>query len=261
MLGRSKRFSPGFGDELVIDISESQGIRKLHFGGEDTQSAMRISDPIELVLTYSRCMFGFMLFTEPPRDMLLIGLGGGSIPKWAHHKLPDTRTTCVELHQQVIGVARSMFKLPPDDERLSVICCDGAVHVSEMDTPVDVIMMDAYSATGIAPPLATVDFFTNCRERVTENGVLAVNLWGSDRRFAEYCNRISQVFDGRILCLPARQKGNVVVFGLHRSPNNLQWAKLAARAEELKAKYDLEFDEFVSDLARMNPHNDRRLFL
>lgn len=52
-----------------------------------------------------------------------------------------------------------------------------------------------------------------------------------------------------------------MVFGLHRSPNNLQWAKLAARAEELKAKYDLEFDEFVSDLARMNPHNDRRLFL
>ena len=36
MLGRSKRFSPGFGDELVIDISESQGIRKLHFGGEDS---------------------------------------------------------------------------------------------------------------------------------------------------------------------------------------------------------------------------------
>ena len=164
MLFRSKRYSPGAVDEIVIDISEEAGIRKLHFGEYDTQSAMRTSDPYELVLTYCRCMMGFLLFAPEPARALLIGLGGGSIAKWVHRSLPRTQLTCVELHPQVVGVARSMFHLPEDDERLEVIVGDGAAHVWQMDEDsADLIMMDAYSATGIAPPLATTDFFAACR--------------------------------------------------------------------------------------------------
>lgn len=262
MLFRSKRFSPGAQGEIVIDISEEAGIRKLHFGEFDTQSAMKISDPYELVLTYCRCMMGFLLFSDPPSQALLIGLGGGSIPKWVHRNLPQTHLTCVELHSQVVSVARSMFQLPEDDERLRVVVGDGAAHVWQMpEDSVDLVMMDAYSATGIALPLATTDFFAACRDRLTENGILAVNLWGSDKRFSEYCERIGKAFDGRVLCLPARQKGNVVAFGFRRGQNSPQWSRLSERAEQLKAAYGLEFDEFVVDLARMNPHNDRRVFI
>lgn len=262
MLFRSKRYSPGAQGDIVIDISEEFGIRKLHFGEDDTQSAMRVSDPTELILAYSRCMFGFMLFTDPPAEALLIGLGGGSIAKWIHEYLPQTQLTCVELQPQVVSVARSMFHLPEDDERLEVIVGDGAAHVWAMpEASSDLIMMDAYSATGIAPPLATTDFFAACRDKLTDNGVLAVNLWGSDKRFKDYCERLGKVFDGRILCLPARQKGNVIAFGFKRGQNNPQWERLAERAQALKAQYGLEFDEFATDLARMNPHNDRRLFI
>ena len=49
------------------------------------------------------------------------------------------------------------------------------------------------------------DFFAACRDRLTGNGVLAVNLWGSDKRFPEYRERLAKVFDGRVLCLPARE--------------------------------------------------------
>jgi len=262
MLFRSKRYSPGAQGDMVIDISEEFGIRKLHFGEDDTQSAMRVSDPTELILAYSRCMLGFMLFTDAPAKALLIGLGGGSIAKWIHEYLPQTQLTCVELQPQVVSVARSMFHLPEDDERLEVIVGDGAAHVWQMqEDSVDLIMMDAYSATGIAPPLATTDFFAACRDKLTDNGVLAVNLWGSDKRFGDYCERLGKVFDGRILCLPARQKGNVIAFGFKRGQNNPQWERLAERAKALKTDYALEFDEFVADLARMNPHNDRRLFI
>lgn len=261
MLFRSKRYSPGAQGDIVVDVSEEAGIRKLHFGEYDTQSAMRVTDPNELVLTYCRCMMGFLLFAEEPREALLIGLGGGSIPKWIHRNLSQTRLTCVELHSQVVGVARSMFHLPEDDERLQVIVGDGAAHVWQMQETVDLIMMDAYSSTGIAAPLATTDFFAMCRERLSENGILAVNLWGSDKRFSEYCERLGKVFDGRVLCLPARQKGNVVAFAFQCGQNNPQWERLQERAQKLKNHYALEFDEFVVDLARMNPHNDRRLFV
>lgn len=262
MLFRSKRFSRGAGDDIVIDISEDAGIRKLHFGGDDTQSAMRISHPTELILAYSRCVFASLLFVEPPRSLLLIGLGGGSITKWAYEHLPETKQTVVELHPQVITVARSMFFLPPDDERLQVLAADGAAYLPGItEQSLDSIVMDAYSATGIAPPLATADFFTACRDRLTSNGVLAVNLWGADRRFSHYCELLSTVFGGQLLCLPARQKGNVIAFGFKQAQNNPKWDVLVNRAADLEARYGLEFNEFVSDLARMNPHNDRRLFV
>lgn len=262
MLFRSKRYSPGALDQIMIDISEEAGIRKLHFGEHDTQSAMKVSAPDELVLTYCRCMMGFLLFADEPRQALLIGLGGGSIPKWIHRYLLQTQLTCVELHAQVVQVARSMFFLPEDDERLQVLIGDGAAHIGRTEeASQDLIMMDAYSATGIAAPLATTDFFAACRDCLSDEGVLAVNLWGSDKRFTDYFQRLSQVFEGRVLGLPARQKGNVVVFAFRKGLNSPQWARLSERAEKLKQQYGLEFDEFVTDLARMNPHNDRRLFV
>ncbi|BCL76443.1 polyamine aminopropyltransferase [Jeongeupia sp. HS-3] len=262
MLFRSKRFSSRPDDELLVDISEEFGIRKLHFGHDDTQSAMRISDPIELVLAYSRCVFAALLFVPSPKRMLLIGLGGGSVAKWAYAKLPETRITCVELHAQVINVARSMFSLPMDDERLEVIAGDGAAHLVGMDDDSsDFIVMDAYSATGIAPPLATTEFFAACRDKLSDDGVLAVNLWGSDKRFQQYCERLSGVFDGHLLLLPARQKGNVIAFAFKKGQGEPRWAALSQRATELEAAYGLEFSEFVADLARLNPHNDRKLFV
>ncbi len=262
MLFRSKRFSKSNDEDIAIDVSEEGGVRKLHFGSDDTQSAMKINAPNELLLAYSRCVFGSLLFLDPPKKMLLIGLGGGSIAKWVHEYLPNTQLTCVELFQQVVNVARSMFFLPPDNERLEVITGDGAAHVYSMsDESVDMIMMDAYSATGIAAPLASTDFFSACKKKLTDNGVLAVNLWSIDRRFEQYCAQLSEVFEGRLICLPARQKGNVIAFAFMRGQNSPQWDRLADKAKKLEAEYGLEFNEFVSDLARMNPHNDRRLFI
>ncbi|GAB7128520.1 polyamine aminopropyltransferase [Silvimonas sp. JCM 19000] len=261
MLFRSKR-NGAAAAEVQVDVSDNFGIRKLHFGGDDTQSAMKVADPLELVLAYTRCAFGFLLLAEAPRDALLIGLGGGSIAKWIHAHMPQTRLTVVELHAQVVAVAHSMFFLPPDDERLDVQVGDGSAWVYQMaDASSDLIIMDAYSAGGIAEPLATVDFFSACRDKLRADGVLAVNLWGSDKRFGQYRDRLAQAFDSRVLLLPARQKGNIMAFCFKRGFNNPSWAALSERAIKLEAQYGLEFSEFVSDLARLNTHNDRKLFI
>ncbi|WP_034607966.1 polyamine aminopropyltransferase [Chitinimonas koreensis] len=261
MLRFGKRASRDWTDEVVVDVSEKDGIRSLHLGSEAIQSSMRIRDPIELVLGYSRCMFAFLLFRDLPRDALVLGLGGGSIPKFIHHHMPATRTTVLELHPQVVGVARSMFHLPPDDERLEVVVGDGAGYIDRMVNPVDAIFHDAFGPTGIAEALATEDFFARCRDRLTADGTLLVNLWGSDPKFNVYVDRLSRVFDGLLLCLPARQRGNVTAICFRRGCNSPTWAALSERASVLEAHFPLEFREFVADLARMNVHNDRRLLV
>ncbi|MDK2126308.1 polyamine aminopropyltransferase [Parachitinimonas caeni] len=256
-----KRASASWVDEVPVDVSEKDGIRSLHLGSDAIQSSMRVRDPVELVLAYSRCMLAFLLFREEPERAVVVGLGGGSLPKFFYHHMPSCSIAAIELHPQVVAVARSMFFLPPDDERLSVQIGDGAQAIASMEEVSSVIVLDAYGPAGIATALSTEDFFSCCRDKLESNGVLLVNLWGSDPKFTTYVDRISNSFEGRVLCLPARQKGNVVVLAFKSGQGSPAWSRLTDRARELEKKYPLEFSEFVSDLARMNPHNDRRLLI
>ena len=61
-----------------VVVSEEEGVRYLHLGGDHIQSAMRIDAPDELELDYTRTTMAFLLFHPRPRECLMVGLGGGS---------------------------------------------------------------------------------------------------------------------------------------------------------------------------------------
>src|SRR6266852_1798659 len=109
-----------------IAVSDARGVRTLHVGGEAIQSAMRIDDPHALALDYTRCMMAFRLVQPEPREALMIGLGGASLPKFFHRYLRTTKVRVIELDERVVAAARTHFALPEDDARLSVEIGDGA---------------------------------------------------------------------------------------------------------------------------------------
>lgn len=47
-----------------------------------TQTAMLLKDPEALVAPYMRKMMSFLLFNAAPTHILMIGLGGGSLPSF-----------------------------------------------------------------------------------------------------------------------------------------------------------------------------------
>src|SRR6185295_11689047 len=113
-----------------VAVSDSRGVRTLHVGGEAIQSAMKIGDPFALALDYTRCMMAFLLMHPEPREALMIGLGGASLPKFFHRHLRKTRVRVVELDARIVAAARTQFALPPDDDRLTVEIGDGAEALS-----------------------------------------------------------------------------------------------------------------------------------
>ena len=115
--------------ETDIDVSESDGVRTLHLGSTAIQSAMRIAKPDHLELAYTRAMMAFLLFKPDPEEILMIGLGGGSLAKFVHKYMADAKTVVVEISPKVVTVARHLFHLPEDDARLSVIVDDGAAYL------------------------------------------------------------------------------------------------------------------------------------
>src|SRR5687768_2547687 len=100
------------GDHTEVQLSEQHGVRSLHLGSSMIQSAMRLNAPDELEIVYIQCMMAFTLFHPQPETLLLIGLGGGSLAKFVHQRLPCMRTTAIEINPQVITAARRHFFLP-----------------------------------------------------------------------------------------------------------------------------------------------------
>ncbi len=244
-----------------VEVSEEGGYRALHLGGEAVQSAMRLSDPSALALDYTQAMMGALLFAPEPRDILMIGLGGGSIARFVHGRMPDSRIVTVELNPKVVAAARSLFGLPADDERHAVVVADGAVYVPAHPASCDLLLLDAFEDGDSVAALATEAFYAACRAALRPRGVFAVNFIAEERRFITYLRRIERVFDGRVLCLPAANRVNVIVIALADGPRRLAIDALKRTARTLKRRLDLPFDAFVRDLVEFNAHTAAYLTL
>ncbi len=257
MLGkwRIHRF---FDREVSVDVSERDGVRSLHLGSSTVQSAMRLSDPVELVLSYTRAMMGFLLFAQEPSRVAMIGLGGGSLAKFVRHHMPTTHVTVIENNPRVISAARSFFAVPDDDQNFSVVLGQGEQWVADTAREEDVLMVDGYDGQRQAGALSTDDFYARARLALSAGGVLVVNLWSSDRKFDVYLQRIERNFEF-VLTLPAERRGNVAVLAFRRLPVELRWAKLKSRARALQLRYGLDFVAMLDAIREFNPSSDKEL--
>lgn len=234
-----------------IAVSEARGVRTLHVGGEAIQSSMRLEDPYALALDYTRCMMAFLLFHAEPREVLMIGLGGGSLAKFFHKKLRTARVRVVELDARIITAAREHFALPPDDARLSVEVGDGAEALAPECC--DTLVVDAFEDELHVPRLASAEFYDGAFLALGEPGALVVNYMNDDPKFDQNLQRLERAFGGAVVVMPALYDPNIIAFALKGVAPKIPWSELRSRAERLEARLGLPFTRYVPRLRAMNP--------
>ncbi len=244
-----------------VEVSEAGGVRSLHLGGDAIQSSIRLSRPDELALDYTRAMMAFLLFQPLPREVLMIGLGGGSIARYIHQRMPQTHTTVVEINPQVLAAARSMFHFPADDERLNVTIADGADYVVDHPESADVLLVDGFDDGQLPPALCTQAFYDASYATLRPTGVMAVNFMAEERKLDAYMQRIENSFDGYVVSLIAADRVNIIAFAFKRYPDRLAWEELKTRARQLMRTHDLPLAEFIAGLRELNPHTRSALRL
>ena len=260
MFSFNRKIHKSVADGNIVEVSESNGIRSLHLGSITIQSSMKVREPFELELAYTRGMMGFLLFSDQMKHVLTIGLGGGSVPKYIYKYCPEICQTVVEINPQIIKVARSHFYVPESDTKLNVIEGDGIDYLTKNRASTDVLMIDAFDSIGIPPDFCSQDFFDSCELSLTNIGIFVINLWGSDKNFDIYLQRIEQSFENRVLMLPTGKPGNIVVFGFKQLPD-LHIIQLRERAKKLELMHKIEFVSFLEKLCEHNPHNHKQFFL
>lgn len=243
-------------DRFVDDLYRSNGrpfafdhgdLRTLHFDEKFIQSAMRISAPDALLLSYTQAMMAFLLFNPEPRHILMIGLGGGSLAKYCHRKLPSSRITVIELDSDVIRL-RDKFVIPDDNQRFQIIHADAADYLAAIDHQVDIILHDGFTADGLAPSLCTEAFYRSCHAALERDGVLVSNMWGDAADLMPVMQRLYAVFDQRLWWTGASGSFNRIVFSAKDIDQTSFQSSLAKRALQLDMHHNLSFGDLVDRL-------------
>lgn len=240
---------------MDILVSESSGVRYLHFSSHWIQGAMRVARPWALELDYTREMMAALLLRpdpEWPRSALLIGLGAGSLTKFLHRHRPEAKLTVIEIDPEVVDVARLHFKLPPEDARFTVQLDDGANFIARTKQRFDLIMVDGFDENARTGMLDTLPFYLNCKARLSGSGLLVTNLLSKRKGTRKSIERIEEAFDGRALAFPSCDSGNVVAFAATGAPVDHVLGELKTLARALKAQTDLNLLPTLSRLEHAN---------
>lgn len=252
-------------DEGVIEVVDLGNERSLHFGTYPRQSTMSLDTPHTLELTYTQSMMACLLLNSSPRRALVIGLGGGSLTKFLLHHYPNCSIDVIEFRQDVIDVAHQYFQLPRDNERLTIIKGDGYDELQSIffsgNAEYDLVLADAYDHEGMADTVRGQAFFDACAGVLTEEGVLSVNLWGSDKAlFNQSMARINRSFNNQTMILPVENKGNVIGLASKQVLSTSELKKLKPTVEQMEHKLGINLPKALHDLIRQNRSFITRLF-
>ncbi len=230
-------------------VIEDGGYRSLYFSRDFTQSGMRISDPSALEFAYTQKMMSCLLFVHAPRNILMLGLGGGSLAKYCYRHLPSARIVALEIDANVLAF-RDQFLLPPDDARLSIVQGDAAQYVRQCNIKNDVVMIDAFDRNGFAAEVTSRGFYLDVRDVLLPQGVMVANMVGPKAERAAHLEMIADVFNGNIVVLPIESDGNYLVFAFRDASFEPRWRWIESQVNAMKKYYGLDFPNFALALKR-----------
>ncbi len=230
-----------------IRVVQDGSMRGLRFDNNHYQSKIDINNRFAGHFGYIDLLFQSFVFQPEPDDVLMLGLGGGSAQSLIHHYQPDLNILTVELDPAVVDVAEEYFFY--DRREMPVDVSDARAWLRRGEGQYDLIIQDTYSSnnygTFIPFHLATLEYFMLVRQRMTDDGVFAINVIGTvyggepNRVIASVYRTMHEVFPQLYLFAAADVQNVVIIATLDE--NRLSRADLMARANRLVENRPSEF--------------------
>ncbi|MDH3256723.1 MAG: fused MFS/spermidine synthase [Nitrospinota bacterium] len=166
-----------FNDIFVI---ERENLREMWFQGNGRfylQTRIDLDRPGELALIYTRLLLAPLMWNPDPSRILMIGLGGGVLPRFLNGLYPDIGIDVVEVDLRVTELARRYFSFQ-ESPRLRVLEDDGRAFVKQCGQKYDMVFLDAFKGGSVPYHLKTVEFYREIARSLKEDGILVTNLYG-----------------------------------------------------------------------------------
>lgn len=185
----------------TIFVYERGSIVTLRFGRRNTvpiQSQVNKRNLKVHTLEYTKMMFCGLLYQPEPERVLVLGLGGGVIPRQMRDYYPEAYIDVVEIDKAIPPIAEKYFSFKPD-EKMKVHVDDGRMFVKkrlrdkEADK-YDIVILDAFNGDYIPFHMMTREFLEEVSGMLADDGVVVANVFSNSQLFDAEYQTFSEVF-------------------------------------------------------------------
>ena len=203
----------------------------------DTMSRIDISQPLNLSGKYAQVMMLSLVFKPQPKNLYMLGFGGGRVPMIFHHYFPELVIEASEISEGVVQLAKICFGIIPD-ERMKISVQDGRKHLASFPPKhFDIILLDSFSGIGEHPnDLSTQEFYQLCQSRLTDDGIVVTNLVDNNPYFKQKVATFCAAFK---FSYQYKHKEIYLFFG--SNIDNINQDEFKLKAKEIATQYEFEF--------------------
>ncbi|MGS2724200.1 spermidine synthase [Porticoccus sp. GXU_MW_L64] len=209
-------------------VEEDDGRRCLKFRTrnqrDSSQSCVFVQRPDLLALNYTHMAMSGLLLKPQPKKILVIGLGGGVLPRALGSLYPQAEITSVEIDPAVVAVAKRYFYFQEGGNN-RVVTQDARVFVKRAGLKkerYDYIILDAFNGDYIPGHLMTLEFFQEVKKIMTPDAVLVANTFSR----SELVNHESATYHkafGKFYTVSQRDSGNrMILVSKHKLPGRTE---------------------------------------
>ena len=228
-----------------IIVDETHDLRCLKFNtksSQTSQSCMYKNNPDKLVFNYTKLTFASLLVTDNPKNVLIIGLGGGTLSNVIHALYPAAKIHNVEIDPAVLKVARNYFNFIENDVVTSSVQ-DGRIFIKRAaikKQKYDWIILDAFNGDYIPEHLLTKEFFEEVKSVLAEGGVIAANTFSSSKLYEHESATYHAVFGDFINVSRANRSNRIILAGVNSMPTEAQINQRIKALNPRLKKYDVD---------------------
>lgn len=228
----------------ILVSEDDNGLRILRFEpGGARQTVVKLGDPDHLELPYARATPVAFIYVEKPQRVLVVGLGGGTIPSFLRRRFPELVIDAVELDPGVVEAAKSHMGFR-EDANMHAHVEDGRRFIERTVRPYDIIFLDAFGADSVPYALATREFLQSVRRALSPRGVVVGNIWSRTYNplYDSMLRTYRAVFD-EVSVLDVITAGNHLVVATPWKPalsREETLRRAAALTRSLPLRHDLE---------------------
>jgi spermidine synthase len=208
----------------TVYVTRQKNILSLRNGSRYARSTfMDMTEPYRHVFEYTGLMMMALAYLDEPKNALVIGLGGGTVPKYLKKYYPELNIVNVEMDPVVAKVAEQYFDFVKTSSN-RVVVMDGRRFLQRSNKKYDLIFLDAYYGGYIPFHLLTEEFLTLVKGHLSESGVAVSNTWRTQQLYERESATWAAVFGHFDSFLSQRSINRVMIAtntGRHYSPDDL----------------------------------------
>jgi len=238
-------------DITVTQVGERRCLLFNVHRGDRNQTCVMVNDRDRLVFDYTKMSFAGLLLNPEPSRILVIGLGGGSIPMTFADLYPSAHIDVVEIDDAVVRVAREFFFFE-ESENMQVYVDDGRPFIKRAGLrgqTYDYIVLDAFSGDYIPEHMLTMEFLQEVKAIMSPQSVLVANTFSTSRLYDHESVTYQRVF-GEFFNFKLPTSGNrIIITQLEPLPPRGELVSRAADLADRMRKYDVPLNDYPRRLS------------